>query len=302
MSAKKIADASRPDVLLEQTLAMLAPLVRLLVANGVVYPQFVAALKPAFFRAAHAELSASGRRISDSAISIVSGVHRKDVRALTSEGSLPPRVPDRVLSLASEVMARWVNDPRYIDQDGLPRALPLRNGNATCNDGAGEPSFEQLTQSVSRDFHSRAVLEELSRLGVVDVTADVVRLRVEHSTADRTFIETMAYLAGNVYDHLAAIEGNLSALQSGDRPPFLEHSMVADELGPESIHALHDLARRIVDSALRRVSALATECVERDERQGGDQALRMRFGIYFYSEPESPLMRDSELPIEDPKK
>ena len=300
MSAEKPSDASRPDVLLEQTLAMLAPLVRLLVANGVTYPQFVTALKPAFLRAAHAELSAAGKRLSDSAISIVSGVHRKDVRTLTAEGSLRARTPERVLSLASEVMARWIGDPRYVDQDGMPRALPLRSGNG--NGGQSEPSFEQLTQSVSRDFHSRAVLEEMLRLGIVEIADDVARLRCERSLADPSFIETIGYLSRNVRGHLAAVEGNLSALRAGDRPPFLEQSVFADELGPESIHALQELARRILDSALRRVSALATECAERDKQQGGDQAMQMRFGMYFYAEPESPLMRDGELPMALPNK
>ncbi len=220
VSAEKTGDASRSDVLLDQTLAMLAPLVRLLVANGVTFPQLVAALKPAFLRAAQAELSQSGKRINDSAISIVSGVHRKDVRALSSESRLTARVRQPLPSLAGEVIARWASDPQYVDQDGLPRALPVRNGNAKS-----EPSFERLSQSVSRDFHSRAVLEELLRLGFVEVSDDIARLHLERAVADRSFIHAMAYIARNVHDHLAAIEGNFSAMQTGNGSPHLEHSV-----------------------------------------------------------------------------
>ena len=201
MSARKTSDASRSDVLLDQTLAMLAPLVRLLVANGVTFPQLVAALKPAFLRAAQAELSESGKRINDSAISIVSGVHRKDVRAMSSEGRLEARARKPLPSLAGEVVARWASDPQYIDQDGRPRALPVRNGNAKS-----EPSFERLSQSVSRDFHSRAVLEELLRLGFVEISDDVARLDFERTIADHSFIHAMTYIARTVHDYLAAIE------------------------------------------------------------------------------------------------
>lgn len=201
MSAQKNGDASRPDVLLEQTLAMLLPLVRLLVANGATYPQLVAALKPAFLRAAHAELTASGKRISDSAISIVSGVHRKDVRALTSEGQVPDRVPPRVQSLVSEIMVRWSSDPRYAGQDGVPSALPLRGDGSHADD---EPSFEQLAQSVSRDFHSRAMLEEMLRLGIVEIVDNRAHLRSERSIADRDFVEMVASVSRSVHDHLAA--------------------------------------------------------------------------------------------------
>lgn len=297
MSAETPRDQSRSDVLLDQTLAMLAPLVRLLVASGVTYPQFVSALKRAFLRAAHAELSVSGKRISDSAISIVSGVHRKYVRAMMSEARLRSHEPDRVLSLAGEVMARWASDTRYLGDDGSPRPLPLRNGNGTSD----SPSFEQLTQSVSRDFHSRAVLEELSRLGVVEVTDDVAHLHIERSMANCGFIETLSYVSGNIRDHLAAIEENLHASQAGDPVPFLEHSVLADELDAESIRALQELSRRIWDSTLRRMANLATDSAARDKRQSGAHAMRMRFGVYFYAEPESPLVSDSELPKADTK-
>lgn len=297
MSAIKTRDASRSDVLLDQTLAMLAPLVRLLVANGVTFPQLVAELKPAFLRAAQAELSESSKRINDSAISIVSGVHRKDVRAMSSEGRLAARAREPLPSLAGEVVARWASDPQYIDQDGLPRALPVRNGSAKS-----EPSFERLSQSVSRDFHSRAVLEELLRLGFVEISDDIARLNLERTVADHSFLHAMAYITRNVHDHLAAIEGNFSATQTADGLPHLEHSVSAEELGPESIQALQELARRILESATRRISALSAERLEHDRQRAGSQAMRMRFGMYFYSEPESPLMRDRELPIEDPKK
>ena len=112
----------------------------------------------------------------------------------------------------------------------------------------------------------------------------------------------MAYIARNVHDHLAAIEGNFSAMQAGNGSPHLEHSVSAEDLGPESIQALQELARRVLESATRRISALSAERLEHDSQRSGSQAMRMRFGMYFYSEPESPLMRDGALPIEDPKK
>ncbi len=126
---------------------MLAPLVQLLVANGVTYPQFTAALKVAFLRAAHAELEAENKKTTDSAVSLRSGVHRKDVRSLTADGSRLTGLADRAKSLPDEVFMRWTNDPRYLDADGLPKVLPLRGRTPE------EVSFEMLSQSVSSDFH-----------------------------------------------------------------------------------------------------------------------------------------------------
>ena len=289
------AGPTRADVLLEETLAMLGPLIRLLVAQGVTYPQFATALKLAFLRAAHHELTEAGKRVSDSAISLLSGVHRKDVRALTANGQLARQPVDRALSVADEVFTRWISDPLYLAADGLPKMLPLRS--RTDN----EPSFESLAQSVSRDFHSRAILEEMTRLGVADLAGDFVRLRVERFVPDTGYAETLSYVSRNVYDHLAAVEGNMKAIGTGNRSPFLEQSVFADGLSGSSVRELQELSRRIWESALRRIYALATERIESDQRRGGEQAMRMRFGVYFYSETDSPLTRDSDLPIADGK-
>ena len=206
MNADNVGDQRRADVVLDQTLAMLAPLVRLMLANGVTYPQLIAALKPAFLQAAYAELAESGQRISDSAISIVSGVHRKDVRALSQK-----QHPPRLLSLASEVIVRWTSDARYQAQDGSPRALPLRGGN-----NHDQPSFDQLTQSVSRDLHSRAVLDELSRLGVLEVIDELAHLRLERSIAGRAFVAALSSAANNARAQLQTMEEQLRSLRAND--------------------------------------------------------------------------------------
>jgi hypothetical protein len=281
--------ATRGDVLLDESVAMLTPLIRLLVSQGVTYPQFASALKRSFLRAAHAELRAAGKRVSDSAVSLLSGVHRKDVRALTADGQLATRPVNRALSVADEVFTRWVSDPTYLATDGLPRVLPLRTR------GDAEPSFESLAQSVSRDFHSRAILDEMTRLGVAEAAGEFVRLRVERFVPDAGFAETLSYVSRNVYDHLGAVEGNMKAIHAGARSPFLEQSVFADGLSRESVRELQELARRIWESALRRMYALATDRLAHDQHAGGQQALRMRFGVYFYSEPDSPLARQGDL-------
>jgi hypothetical protein len=289
------ASTSRADALLDESLSMLTPLIRLLVSQGVTYPQFTAALKLSFLRAAHSELTSGGKRVSDSAISLLSGVHRKDVRALTAGGKLGSQPVDRALSVADEVFTRWVNDPTYLAADGMPKMLPVRGRSDN------EPSFESLAQSVSRDFHSRAILEEMTRLGIAEASGEFVRLRAERFVPDAGFAETLSYVSRNVFDHLGAVERNMKAINAGARSPFLEQSVFADGLSQESVRELQELSRRIWESALRRIYALATDRIENDQRKGGDQAMRMRFGVYFYSEPDTPLTRDGDLPIADGK-
>ena len=122
-----------------------------------------------------------------------------------------------------------------------------------------EASFDQLAQSISRDFHPRSILDELVRLGLADVQAETVRLRATSFVPREDFDRTLSYVRTNLADHLAAAATNLRAVHRGAPGPFLEQSLYADELSAESVMELHRLARRIWESALRRMFALANE-------------------------------------------
>jgi len=274
---------------------MLAPLVRLLVVSGVTYPQFTAALKTSFLRAAHAELVAENKKATDSAVSLRSGVHRKDVRALSADGARPSGLAERARSLPDEVFMRWTNDPEYLDADGFPKVLPLRGRTPE------ELSFDTLAQSISSDFHSRSVLEELVRLGLAEVRGESVRLRLTSFVPREGVNEALQFMSSAIADHIAAAAGNVRAIQNEKAPLFLDQSIYADELSSESVLELQRLGRRIWESGLRRMYALADERIKIDRNNAlVDQTMRMRFGTYFYAEPASPVAQSLPMsPTED---
>ncbi|NBB82818.1 MAG: hypothetical protein GVY28_05370, partial [Alphaproteobacteria bacterium] len=97
--------------------AVLRPLARLAIGLGVTYPALQSLLKTALVETALRDGSGDGTRPSQSRISLMTGVHRKDVRAILDRG-LPGGEAPRA-SLAETVMARWLADPRR-DADGRP--------------------------------------------------------------------------------------------------------------------------------------------------------------------------------------
>ena len=147
---------TRSAIVLDSVLRVMLPLVRLLLRNGVTYPTFVAALKRVFIDAGVTELAATDMPRTDSAVTLLTGIHRRDVRTLTRSAKLAPA--SAPASLASQVVARWMTDPAFHNRRGAPRAL-LRGG--------VKSSFDDLVASVSSDVRPRAVLDELRRLGVV---------------------------------------------------------------------------------------------------------------------------------------
>ncbi|HTT09540.1 MAG TPA: DUF6502 family protein [Burkholderiaceae bacterium] len=272
-------DESRSEIALREALRLMQPLAHVLVTNGVTYPQFVRALKTTFLRAALAELRAADAPVTDSALSLLSGVHRKDVRVMrTSDG--PPPSRNRALSLAADVAARWTRAPEYLDAQGAPRALPLRSRSPNEN------SFESLVQSVSKDFHARSVLDELLRLEAAVVEHEHVRLRVEGLGSSDRFAALAGTFAANAGDHISAGAANLRAAGRADPPPFFDQAIAIDGLSVHSTSVLQNLAREACAAALARVEAEGgTRHAQEAHGLPQECAMRVRVGTFFYAEP-----------------
>lgn len=272
--------SSQPTLALDRVLRVLQPLVRLLLRNGVTYTVFTAALKRVFLAAAQQELADRGMAQTDSAVSLLSGVHRRDVRNLTRGEQALQAAPPAPLGLAAQVVARWMNDAEFLDAQGNSRAL------AKTGDG---PSFDALVAGVSRDVRPKAVLDELLRLGVVHegvVHDGVDGVVLEGSGfAPRQGFEELSWLfAQNLHDHAAAAVANL---QGGGH--FLEQAVFVDELTEASAASLQQVSVQAWKAAFKTVMHEAQARFDADATQATlpKRRHRARFGVYFFSEREN---------------
>ncbi len=222
LSSVEPTDA-RARIALRAALAMLVPLARWLVRNGVHYASFAPALKTVFVEAARRELAEHDGKLTDSALSVLSGVHRRDIRAMgeSSPTDAQPKTP----SVASQVFTRWLTDPQLRDAHDQPAAMP-KSGDAL--------SFDGLARQISSDVHPRTLLAEMQRLGLVQVDGDLVRLQAQAFVPQQGFEEMTDLFAANVGDHLAAAAHNLR----GAPDKFLEQSIFGSGLSTQSTEQL----------------------------------------------------------------
>ena len=264
----------RAQQALDGAAVVLRPVVRWLLRHGVHYGALTQVLKQVFLAEARSELQRKGSKVTDSALSVLSGVHRKDVRALGNQ-ALPvaPLVP----TPASVLFTRWITDLRYRD--------PTTAQVLTRVPRHGElPSFEALARETSSDVHPRTLLEELQRLGMVSVDGDDVCLSTDRFVSRPEDASAAQTLAVNAADHLAAAVYNL---QAGGGFKFLEQSVYANGLSVESGEKLAAVARSVWAPAFDGMVAAATDCVRADNSRQ-DTPLRMRFGVYYYHEALTP--------------
>ena len=248
---------------------LLRPLVRALIAQGVAAPALYRIVKQTYVEVASDDL---GDAATDSRITVMTGVHRRDVKEFRARDQEDGGETQRRVSILLTVVGRWMSDPDYLD-NGTPRILPRF--------GQEGPSFETLVQSVSRDIRPRTVLDELTRQGITAMKDDMVTLQAEGLVGSADTDQKLHFFAHNLGDHIqSAVENLLS-----DDPQHLERAVFYNHLTAPSVDEIEDEARRISLDALRQINALAAGKQAKDKSEVS-ATHRFRFGVFFYHEDE----------------
>lgn len=270
-----------PPALVAGLRRVLRPLVRLMVARGITYPYLADLLKGLFVEVADRDFRLDGAAPTDSRVSLLSGVHRKDVSRLRAQAAAPddavPPVPP-VVTLTSQVVARWLGDPAWRTGDGAPRALPR-----SAADGR---SFDALVAGISTDIRPRVLLDDWLDRGLATLDeAGRVCLNTGALAPARGDDDKLAYFVRQLHDHAAAASHNLLG-----GAPFFDRSVHADGLSPDDLAALQALARERAMQTLLAVNEAAQTADAAASAAGADGSPRQRFtlGIYWYSEPAEP--------------
>ena len=270
------AAATPTPALLRALRHALRPLARVMIARGVTLPAVVEMLKSLLVEVADKEFGIGGKPPTDSRVSLVTGVHRKDVSRLRPLLSAAEPPAPTVVSLGAQLVAVWMGSPQYLDEEGRP--LPL----ARFASEGGNLSFESLVAGVNSDIRSRVVLDEWVRQGLVRIDEERrVHLQADAFVPAEGSDDKAFYFGHNLHDHAAAAAHNLL----GGQPACLERSVHYDGLAAADVQQLARQSEAVGMKALLAVnkSALAAD----QTAPAADKAPRQRFtfGIYFYSTP-----------------
>jgi hypothetical protein len=262
-----------PDTLLKALKRALRPLVRLALAKGVGFPQLAELMKELYVDVAARDFPVPGKAQTDSRLSLLTGIHRKDIKRLRELPADDERLPETI-GLGMRLVNAWNSAP-FADAEGQPRPL------ARLASRGGELSFDALVASVSKDIRARAVLDEWVRLGVVTVDPEQnVILASDAFVPHQGFAEKAFYFGHNLHDHVAAAASNLA----GDGPPFLERSVHYATVPADLVTALGKDAEA---GGMRLLKALNRKVQQSPAADAGTPMQRFTFGVYFYAEPSA---------------
>jgi hypothetical protein len=274
----------RPRQAIEAAIVrLLRPLVRVLLRHGMPFGAFEELAKRVYVDTALHDFALEGKKPSMARASILTGLTRKEVQRLVTAASDANAPATEHYNRATRVMTGWVRDPDFLTASGEPMPLALE----------GEHGFAALAKRHSGDMPTRAVLDELLRVGSVRQRDDgliepVARAYVPHHSA----IEKIGILGADVADLIDTIDHNLHADAADAR---FQRKVMYHRIRVEALPAFRKLSATQAQALLERLDRwLADHDVEPSSAKPGDPHARVGMGIYYFEERLSAPASDTE--------
>jgi len=271
--------ASKPRAGQALTVAIervLRPLFRILLRNQMSFKAFVDIAKHTYVEVAADEFGIPGKKTSVSRVALLSGLTRKEVQRLLDAPAIKDAEAGERYNRAARVVAGWVRDPEFSDAEGNPKVLTLQEANP------GRESFAELARRFSGDIPTRAILDELLRVGVVEKVDDnSVRLKTRAYVPESGDADKLNILGTDVSDLVSTIDHNL---QHGSADPFFQRKVMYDNVPVEALQEFRRLSGAQAQALLERLDKWLSQHDRDTSGTRGTGQIRTGIGIYYFEE------------------
>lgn len=191
-------EQNRP-VLLKALRLLLRPIAKFCLRSSLSFQDLTDSAKGAFLEAAEDELRKSSGKVNVSRLSVITGLHRKDIVQLLE---MPKDNVAEPVSVLGRVIGQWEQDKGYLTQAGAPKVLTFEGK---------ESEFHNLVATVSKAINPSTVLFELVRAGAAIKTPKGLKL-LKHSYRVVGVDDLQAYelVAQDINTLVVAVEENLT--------------------------------------------------------------------------------------------
>jgi len=254
---------------------LLRPLVRLLLKHSFPYSAFESIAKRVYVETAMEDFALPGKKPSISRAAILTGLTRKDVNLLLAEPSSRADVSTSHYNRAARVLTAWVREPRFAAADGTPRTLALD----------GPDGFAELVRAHGGDVPARAVLDELQRVGAVQMQVDGrVALRQRAFVPHESMVQKLGILGTDVGELIETITHNI---EHGATDARYQRKVMHVGIPVTALPAFREMSARQSQALLEGLDAWLTEHdIEHLPLSGLDigDTSRVGVGIHYFEQ------------------
>lgn len=254
--------------------SLLRPLVRLLLRNNISFGMFTDMARWVYVDVALREFGLPGRKQTNSRVSVLTGLSRKEVLRQRRQES-----PIDFEALAKydrgvRVLSGWRHDRRFCNPAGKPALLPVDQG---------DNSFAALVKKYSGDIPARAMLDDMVNTGTVALTeeGDVLLLADAYLPRGEENVQ-ITILGTDVAHLLATIDHNL---YTEPDQPFFQRKVSYDNLPAEVLADFKLFSNGKCQSLLEEFDHwLAAHDRDINPKITGTGRKRAGVGIYYFEE------------------
>jgi len=265
------------DALVVTIRRLLRPVVRQLLGWGVSYPVFDRVVRGLFVEVAEDDFALPAKKQTDSRVSLVTGIHRKEIARLRRLPREERNAPPLERSVVTRVIGRWLAGAPYTDRAGRPRALPYEGH------GRARASFARLVGDAGFDGPVRSVLDEMLRVDAVSWRDDgTVVLEREANVPTQDLGTRLDLLGSEPAELFRTIAHNIEQPDA----PWLQRKVIYDNVGADALPTLRAAAREEGETLIRRANALlGAQDRDRNPDAPGGARSRVVLATYWFEEP-----------------
>ena len=260
------------------TQALLRPLVKLLLNNGVSFGEFSEWARESFVEVAAHEFVLEGKAQTNTRISVLTGIFRRDVARIRKQKAKPIE-KSKTSNRLVRIIAAWRRASEYLGENGEPKAIPLE----------GEtPSLEMLVKRYGGDVSYQAILGEMERLQIVEKADDGLLVLKALAYVPTKDLNKQFELMGRASaDLLSTINHNIESPDNSR----IQMSVAYEGVPPETVARFKEMSEHKAMAMLRKFDAwLADNLEEFDEEaargEDREEQYRVGLGLYYFQEKQ----------------
>lgn len=177
---------------------ILTPVVKFCLRHSVRVQDLWEILKETFIEISKKEIASKGQKITVSRLSVMTGLHRREVMKLIDKEE--EYDIGQTTDLISKVIGQWQNDSEFCSNGKRPAVLSY---------GEVQSEFSRLVGKVSNDLNPATVLFELERVNAVEKTTQGVKLLKSSYSPKSDPKKGFRILSSDINDLLFCVEENI---------------------------------------------------------------------------------------------
>lgn len=266
----------KSTLLLSAISAILVPVVRIMLRNGIAFGTFSEIARKVYADVAFEEFKpVDGKKQSVSHVSAITGLTRKEAKRLLETDTAGIAEDNQQYSRAARVISGWINDHEYLNRNGEPRLLPV---------DLGDPSFASLVKKYSGDVTTQSMLKVLMSAGSVELINDDLRLIASSFVPGNDASEAIAILGDDSSELISTIDYNMTHTRDLKRfqRKVSEHHIPIDE-----VREFQVLAAKKSQQLLEELDQWLSQIKSKNSAGGAEDTSYVSVGIYFYERSEN---------------